>query len=136
MFIDEIQVMQERGEQLRKLRNDATDEEFANLQRQLVLLDAKCPRYDVHNVFAALNPMLIASDSPVAAKRNSELLERRRDLLNLAGKAPMGAPWFAFSLEHRYNQQHVASLVRTVDEHGEFVTDLKLWHRRFVATST
>jgi len=55
MFIDEIQAMQERGEQLRKLRNDATDEEFANLQRQLTLLDAKCPRYDVYNVFWALN---------------------------------------------------------------------------------
>jgi hypothetical protein len=135
MFIDEIQVMQERGEQLRKLRSDATDEEFANLQRQLVLLDAKCPRYDVHNVYSALNPKLIESDTPVAAKRNADLLERRNDLLNLACKAPMGAPWFAFSLEHRYNQQHVAYLVRAVDEHGEFVTDLKLWHRRFVATS-
>ena len=56
MFIDDIQAMQERGEQLRKLRSEATDEEFANLQRQLALLDAKCPRYDVHNVFSALNP--------------------------------------------------------------------------------
>ena len=128
--------MQERGEQLRKLRGDATDDEFANLQRQLALLDAKCPRYDVHNVFVALNPMLIASDSPVAVKRNSELLERRSDLVNLAGKAPLGAPWFAFSLEHRYNQQQrVAYLVRAVDEHGEPVTDLKFWHRRFVATT-
>jgi hypothetical protein len=135
MFIDEIQVMQERGEEIRKLRAEATDEEFANLQRQLALLDAKYPRYDVHNVYSALNPKLIESDTPVAAKRNADLLERRRDLLNLAGKAPMGAPWFAFSLEHRYNQQHVAYLVRTVDEHGEFATDLKLWHRRFVATS-
>jgi hypothetical protein len=42
MFIDEIQAMQERGEQLRKLRSDATDTEFSNLQRQLALLDAKC----------------------------------------------------------------------------------------------
>jgi hypothetical protein len=135
MFIDEIQVMQERGEQLRKLRSDATDEEFANLQRQLSLLDTKCPRYDVHNVYSALNPMLVASDAPVAAKRNAELLERRNDLVNLAGKAPMGPPWFAFSLEHRYQQQRVAYLVRAVDEQGEPVSDLKLWHRRYVVTS-
>jgi hypothetical protein len=136
MFIDDIQAMQERGEQLRKLRSEATDEEFANLQRQLALLDAKCPRYDVHNVFVALNPTLIASDSPLAAKRNAEMVERRNNLLDLASKAPMGPPWFAFSLEHRYSEwQHVAYLVRAVDEHGEFVTDLKLWHRRFVATS-
>ena len=136
MFIDEIQAMQERGEQLRKLRSDATDTEFSNLQRQLALLDAKCPRYDVYNVFSALNPALIACDSPLAAKRNAELKERRDDLLDLAGKAPMGPPWFAFSLEHRYNQlQRVAYLVRAVDEHGEPVTDLKLWHRRFVATA-
>ena len=136
MFIDEIQAMQERGEQIRKLRNDATDEEFANLQRQLALLDAKCPRYDVYNVFSALNPMIIASDTPVAAKRNAELKERRDDLLNLAGKAPMGPPWFAFSLEHRLSEwQRVAYLVRAVDEHSEPVTDLKLWHRRFVVTA-
>jgi hypothetical protein len=136
MFIDEIQAMQEGGEQLRKLRNDATDEEFANLKRQLSLLDAKCPRYDVHNVFSALNPALIASDSPVAAKRNAELKERRDDLLNLAGKAPMGPHWFAFSLEHRLSEwQRLAYLVRAVDEHGEPVTDLKLWHRRFVVTA-
>jgi hypothetical protein len=136
MFIDEIQAMQERGEQLRKLRSDATDTEFSNLQRQLALLDAKCPRYDVYNVFSALNPALIAYDSPLAAKRNAELKERRDALLDLAGKAPMGPPWFAFSLEHRYNQlQRVGYLVRAVDEHGEPVTDLKLWHRRFVATA-
>ncbi len=136
MFIDEIQAMQERGEQLRKLRSEATDEEFANLQRQLALLDAKCPRYDVHNVFSVLNPRLIESDSPVAAKRNAELLERRNDLVNLAGKAPMGPPWFAFSVEHRSNErQRVAYFVRAVDEHGEPVADLKLWHRRFVATA-
>jgi hypothetical protein len=65
MFIDEIQAMQERGEQLRKLRSEANDEELSNLQRQLALLDAKCPRYDVHNVYAALNPTLIESDSPL-----------------------------------------------------------------------
>jgi hypothetical protein len=136
MFIDDIQAMQERGEQLRKLRTEATDEEFANLQRQLALLDAKCPRYDVHNVFSALNPTLIASDSPLAAKRNAEMVERRNDLVNLAGKAPMGPPWFAFSLEHRYSEwQRVAYLVRAVDENGEPVTDLKFWHRRFVATT-
>ena len=136
MFIDDIQAMQERGEQLRKLRSEATDEEFANLQRQLALLDAKCPRYDVHNVFSALNPTLIASDSPLAAKRNAEMVERRSDLVNLAGKAPMGPPWFAFSLEHRYSEwQRVAYLVRAVDENGEPVTDLKFWHRRFVATT-
>ena len=52
------------GPQIRKLRHDATDEEFANLQRQVALLDAKCPRYDVYNVFSALNPMIIASDTP------------------------------------------------------------------------
>ena len=103
MFIDEIQAMQERGEELRKLHSEATDEEFANLQRQLALLDAKCPRYDVHNVFSALNPKLVAGENSVAAKRNAELLERRNDLVNLAGKAPMGPPWFAFSLEHRLN---------------------------------
>jgi hypothetical protein len=109
MFIDEIQAMQERGEQLRKLRSEATDEEFANLQRQLTLLDAQCPRYDVYNVFSALNPTLIASDSPLATKRNAEMVERRSDLVNLAGKAPMGPPWFAFSLEHRYSEwQRVA----------------------------
>ena len=137
MFIDEIQAMQERGEQLRKLRNDATDEEFANLQRQLSLLDAKCPRYDVYNVFSALNPALIASDNPLAAKRNAELKERRDDLLNLAGKAPMGPPWFAFSLEHRLSEwQSVAYLVRAVDEHSEPVTNLKLWHRRFVVETS
>ncbi len=136
MFIDEIEAMQERGEQLRKLRAEATDEEFANLQRQLALLDAKCPRYDVHNVFSALNPKLIESDTPVAAKRNADLLERRNDLVNLAGKAPMGPPWFAFSLEHRLNErQRIAYLVRAVDEHDEPVADLKLWHRRFVATA-
>jgi len=136
MFIDDVQAMQERGEQLRKLRSEATDEEFANLQRQLALLDVKCPRYDVHNVFSALNPRLIESDSPVAAKRNAELLERRNDLVNLAGKAPMGPPWFAFSVEHRWNErQRVAYLVRAVDEHGEPVADLKFWHRRFVATA-
>jgi len=136
MFIDEIQVMQERGERLRKLRAEATDEEFANLQRQLALLDAKCPRYDVHNVFAALNPPLIASENPVAAKRNADLLERRNSLVTLASKAPMGAPWFAFSLEHRYSEwQRVAYLVLAVDESGEPVTDLQFWHRRFVATS-
>ena len=137
MFIDEIQAMQEGGEQLRKLRNDATDEEFANLQRQLSLLDAKCPRYDVYNVFSALNPTLVASDNPVAVKRNAELRERRDDLLNLAGKAPMGPPWFAFSLEHRLSEwQRLAYLVRAVNEHGEPVTDPKLWHRRFVVTAT
>jgi type II secretory pathway component PulJ len=136
MFIDEIQAMQERGEELRKLHSEATDEEFANLQRQLALLDAKCPRYDVHNVFSALNPRLIESDSPVAATRNAELLERRSDLVNLAGKAPMGPPWFAFSVEYRSNErQRVAYLVRAVDEHGEPVADLKLWHRRFIATA-
>lgn len=136
MFIDEIQAMQERGEQLRKLRNDATDEEFANLQRQLALLDAKCPRYDVYNVFSALNPAIIASEAPFAAKRNAELIERRNDLVSLAGKAPMGPPWFAFSLEHRFSEwQRVAYLVRVVDELGEPVTDLKLWNRRFVATA-
>src|SRR5436305_11708184 len=104
MFIDEIQAMQERGEQLRKLRSDATDEEFAKLQRQLALLDATCPRYDVLIVFAALNPPVIASDSPIATKRNAEMLERRNDLVSLAGKAPMGPPWFAFSVEHRYSE--------------------------------
>ena len=31
--------------------------------------------------------------------------------------------------------QRVAYLVRAVDEHGEPVTDLKFWHRRFVATT-
>jgi hypothetical protein len=137
MFIDQIQAMQERGEQLRKLSAEATDDEFANLQRQLVLLDAKCPRYDVHNVFSALNPALIASESLVATKRNSELTERRNDLVNLAGKAPMGPPWFAFSLEHRYSEwQRVAYLVRAVDEHGEPITDLKFWHRKFVVRSS
>ena len=136
MFIDEIQVMQERGEQLHKLRSDATDEEFANLRRQLSLFDAKCPRYNVHNVFSAMNPRLIASDSPVAAKRNAELGERRNDLVNLAGKAPMGPPWFAFSLEHRLNErQRIAYLVRAVDEQGEPVSDVRFWHRRFVATA-
>jgi len=136
MFIDDVQAMQERGEQLRKLRSEATDEEFANLQRQLALLDAKCPRYDVHNVFSALNPRLIESDSPLAAKRNAEMVERRNDLVNLAGKAPMGPPWFAFSVEHRWNErQRVAYLVRAVDEDGEPVADLKFWHRRFVATA-
>jgi hypothetical protein len=117
MFIDEIQAMQEQGDQLRKLSAEATDEEFANLQRQLALLDAKCPRYDVHNVFAALNPMLIASENPVAAKRNAELLERRNSLVNLASKAPMGAPWFAFSIEYHYSEwQRSAYLVRAVDD--------------------
>ena len=136
MFIDEIQAMQERREQLRRLRSDATDEEFANLQRQLALLDAKCPRYDVHNVFSALNPALIASDSPLATKRNAEVLERRNELVNLASKAPMGLPWFAFSLEHRYSEwQRVAYLVRAVDENGEPVADLNFWHRRFVVTT-
>lgn len=136
MFIDDIQAMQERGEQLRKLRSEATDEEFANLQRQLALLDAKCPRYDVHNVFSALNPTVIKSDSPIATKRNAEVLERRNALLDLASKAPMGLPWFAFSLEHPYSEwQRVAYLVRAVDENGEPVTDLKFWHRRFVATT-
>lgn len=136
MFIDEIQAMQDRGEQLRKLSSNATDEEFANLQRQLALLDAKCPRYDVYNVFSALNPALIASDNPVATKRNAELKERRDGLLNLAGKAPMGPPWFAFSLEHRFSEwQRVAYLVRAVDEHGESVTDQKFWHRRFAVTA-
>jgi hypothetical protein len=135
MFIDEIQAMQERGEQLRRLSSDATDDEFSNLQQQLMLLDAKCPRYDVYNVFSALSPALIASDNPVAVTRNAEVKERRDALLDLAGKAPLGPPWFAFSLEHRYNQlQRVAYLVRAVDELGEPVTDLKLWHRRFVAT--
>jgi len=136
MFIDEVQAMQERGEELRKLHRDATEEEWGNLRRQLELLDAKCPRYDVHNVFSALNPRLIESDSPVAAKRNADLLERRNDLVNLAGKAPMGAPWFAFSLEYRCNErQRIGYLVRAVDERGESITDLKLWHRRFVATA-
>jgi hypothetical protein len=136
MFIDEIQAMQERGEQLRKLSAEATDVEFSNLHRQLALLDAKCPRYDVHNVFSTLNPKLIESDSPLATKRNAEMVERRNDLVNLAGKAPMGPPWFAFSLEHHYSEwQHVAHLVRAVDENGEPVTDLKFWHRRFVATT-
>jgi hypothetical protein len=136
MFIDEIHAMQERGEQLRKLRAEANDEELANLQRQLALLDAKCPRYDVHNVFSALNPTVIESDSPIATKRNAEVLERRNALLDLASKAPMGLPWFAFSLEHRLNErQRIAYLVRAVDEHGEPVADLKFWHRRFVATA-
>jgi hypothetical protein len=136
MFIDEIQAMQERGEQLCKLRSEANDEELSNLQRQLVLLDAKCPRYDVHNVYAALNPTLIESESPLAAKRNAELLERRNELVNLAGKSPMGPPWFAFIVEYRCNEhQRIAHLVRAVDERGESITDLNLWHRRFVATS-
>jgi hypothetical protein len=77
MFIDEIQAMQERGEELRKLHSEATDEEFANLQRQLALLDAKCPRYDVHNVFSALNPKLVAGENSVAAKRNPQVHESR-----------------------------------------------------------
>jgi len=136
MFIDQIQAMQERGEQLRKLRDEANDEELWNLQRQLTLLDAKCPRYDVHNVFVALNPTLIVSDSPVAAKRNAELLERRNALLDLAGKAPMGPPWFSFTLEHRLNErQRIAYFVRAVDERGEAVADLKFWHRRFIVTA-
>lgn len=136
MFIDEIQAMQERGEQLCKLRSEANDEELSNLQRQLALLDARCPRYDVHNVYAALNPTLIESESPLAAKRNAELLERRNELVNLAGKSPMGPPWFAFIVEYRCNEhQRIAHLVRAVDERGESITDLNLWHRRFVATS-
>jgi hypothetical protein len=136
MFIDEIQAMQERGETLRKLSNDATEQEFENLLRQLQLLDRECPRYDVYNVFSALNPHLVNSDSSVAVKRNAELIERRNDLLKIASKAPMGPPWFAFSLEHRCNErQRIAYLVRAVDENGEPITDLRFWHRRWVATA-
>jgi hypothetical protein len=66
----------------------------------------------------------------------SELLERRNELVNLAGKAPMGPPWFAFIVEYRCNEhQRIAHLVRAVDERSESITDLNLWHRRFVATS-
>jgi len=136
MFIDEIQALQERGEQLRKLRDDATEKEWGDLRRQLELLDAKCPRYDVYNVFSTLSPNLIDSDSPLAAKRNDQMVERRNDLIKAAGKAPMGPPWYACALEHRYNErQRVAYLVRAVDEHGESITDLSRWHQRFVVTA-
>lgn len=136
MFIDEIQAMQQRGEQLLKLSDNATDAEWAALQRQLQLLDGKCPRYDVFNVFSTLNPNVINGDNPVAAKRNAEMCERRGDLINIAAKAPMGPPWFAFSLEHRLNErQRIAYLVRAVDENGESITDLDLWDRRFVVTA-
>jgi hypothetical protein len=57
MFIDEAQSMQERKEPLKKLSpssDAALDAQYDDLKQQLALLDNECPRYDVHNVYAAL----------------------------------------------------------------------------------
>lgn len=125
MFIDEAQTMQERREPLQKLiewSGDTLDAEYEDLKQQLTLLDDICPRYDVHNVYAALCPSLIKSDTSAAAKHNAEMVEKRDDLVKIANKAPLGPPWFTFALEHRRNErQRHGYLVRWDKENRKYI---------------
>jgi hypothetical protein len=125
MFIDEAQKMQERKEPLKKL-TDASgsedDAQYDDLKQQLALLDDQCPRYDVYNVYAALFPTMIESDSPVAVKRNVEAVEKRNALVKIAGSAPSGPPWYSFCLEHRHSeQQRNGYLVRWDKENRKYI---------------
>jgi hypothetical protein len=125
MFIDEAQKMQERKEPLKKL-TDASgsedDAQYDDLKQQLELLDDKCPRYDVYNVYAALFPTMIKADTPVAEKRNAEAIEKRNALVKIAGSAPSGPPWYSFCLEHRHSeQQRNGYLVRWDKENRKYV---------------
>ena len=135
MFIDEIQDMQTRGERLKNLygglstgRADAlpapSDAEYEDMKAQLKLLDATCPRYDVFNVYKKLNPDVLQSDTPIAAKKNAAAIEERESLINLASKAPLGPPWFVFAIEYRHDRQQ---------RHGYLVR----WdtNRKYVCTS-
>jgi hypothetical protein len=125
MFIDEAQKMQERKEPLKiltKASGSEVDAEYDDLKQQLALLDDKCPRYDVFNVYTALFPKIIESESPVVVKRNTEVIEKRDALVKIAGCAPLGPPWFTFCLEHRYNEhQRSAYLVRWDKENRKYV---------------
>lgn len=122
MFIDEVQAMQERREPLKALTGSTSAAEQEEMQQQLMLLDASCPRYDVYNVYSVLLPQMIASTDPFAQKRNSEVVEKRQSLLRIAAKAPLGPPWFTFCLEHRCtDQQRVAYLVRWDKEQRRYL---------------
>ena len=125
MFIDEAQEMQERKEPLKRFTgasDAAHDAQYDDLKQQLKLLDDKCPRYDVHNVFTVLFPKLIESDSPVAVKRNTEAIEKHNALAKIASRAPLGPPWYTFCLEHRSNeQQRSGYLVRWDKENRKYI---------------
>lgn len=122
MFIDEVQAMQEHREPLKVLSGDTTDAEHEDMRRQLELLDGLCPRYDVHNVYRVLFAPQVVGYNPVALKRNTEADETRQTLLQIAGKAPLGPPWYRFCLEHRGNeQQRIAYLLRWNKEQRNYV---------------
>ncbi len=113
MLIDLAEENVRRNEPIWEFEEQSTAGEKNCLAEQVKLLDEKCPRYDVHNVNAALFPKLISSDYEPAQKRNSEVTEKRNALLKIANTAPLGPPWDNFYLEYRFNDlQRAGYLVR------------------------
>jgi hypothetical protein len=105
MLIDLAEENQRRNEPIRALTRWMTRAGSDNLAKQLKLLDETCPRYDVHNIYAALFPKVLGGDYAPALKRNAELIGRRDALLNITSKAPLGPPWHHFYLECRLNEE-------------------------------
>ncbi len=125
MFIDDANALLERHEPLRrltKLPEAALDDQYEDLKHQLTLLDSSCPRYDVFNVYSVLFPRLIKGSDSVITERNARAIEKRDELRKIASKAPLGAPWLTFCLEHRYSdQQRSAYLVRWNQDSRKYI---------------
>ncbi len=89
MLIDVAEENQRKNEPIRALTNWVTMADSDNLVKQLKLLDETCPRYDVHNIYAALFPKVPGCDYTPALKRNAELIGRRDALLTIGKLSKM-----------------------------------------------
>jgi hypothetical protein len=115
MLIDEVMhELKQARKPIVKRDMGASDKQLADLQEQMDSLDDLTPRFNVHNIYSKLNPVLLNADTEIAKKKNAEATEYRNHVLAVSGKAPMCPPWWSFWMEFRYpkTQQRVGVLLR------------------------
>lgn len=91
-----------------------SDAQMEALSEQLSALNALTPRYRADNIYTALNPELLHVDTDVAKRKDQAALAYRRHVLEVASKAPLSPPWWAFWMEFTYpaTKQRVGALLR------------------------
>lgn len=115
MLIDEIIFELKQAKKSISKRDAAeSDERLAAIREQMESLDDMTPRFNVHNIYAKLNPALLNVDTEVANKRDAEATEYRSQVLAVSGKAPMCPPYWSFWMEFRYpkTRQRLGMLLR------------------------
>lgn len=115
MLIDEIMFeLKEAKKSIAKRDTTESEERLAALREQMESLDDLTPRFNVHNIYAKLNPPLLNVDTEIAQKRDADATEYRNQVLAVSGKAPMCPPYWSFWMEFRYpkSQQRLGVLLR------------------------